>query len=202
MHKARLVLAALLVGALGATSAVAATKPSPKPLTAAEKKAAANEAARQAAQQAAGEFVTVAKAKRQGYPKWSGETMDGKAWKSASMNGRVTVVNFWASWCGPYKAEWDELLAAAKANPKVAFVGINTMDRFDSAQDFLKENTSPYLQVFDERGVMMASYKGIPHGVMPTTLILDAKGRIAAWRAGPIKEAQLQRGIRAVLATA
>ena len=197
----RFTTALVILVALIAAPATAAPSPAPKPPTAAQKKAAAAEVARQAAQRAAGEFVTVARSKRQPFPTWKGETVEGKPWASVSLRGNVTVVNFWASWCGPCKDEWGDLEAAAKANPKVTFVGINSMDRLSDATAFLKEQRATYLHVFDERGVVMASNKGIPRGVMPTTLILDPSGRIAAWRAGPLKQAQLQRGINAVLKT-
>lgn len=195
-------IALVLLVALVGSPATAAQSPAPKPTTAAQKKAAAAEIARQAAQRAAGEFVTVARAKRQRFTAWKGETVDGKPWTTASLRGNITVVNFWASWCGPCKDEWADLEAAAKANPKITFIGINSMDRLSDATAFLREQRATYVHVFDERGVVMASNKGIPRGVMPTTLILDASGRIAAWRAGPLKQAQLQRGINAVLKTA
>ena len=195
----RTAVAAVILLALLGAPASAAQSPTPKPTTAAQKKAAAAEAARQAAQRAAGEFVTIATAKRPVFPKWKGKTIDGAAWSTSSMRGNVTVVNFWASWCGPCKDEWGDLEAAAKANPKITFIGINSMDRLTDATAFLEEQRATYVHVFDERGVVMASYRGVPKSIMPTTLILDASGRIAAWRAGPVKQTQLQRGINAVL---
>ena len=200
MHTGRTTAALVVAAALVAPAATAVTKPSPGPTkAAAAQKSSTAEAARQAAQLAAGEFVTLPISKRQKFPKWSGTTIDQRPWATSSLAGRVTVVNFWASWCVPCGEEWNDLQNAAAANPKVAFIGLNTMDKLDSAREFLKARPSNYLQVFDERGVMMASYTKIPHGVMPTTLILDKSGRIAAWRTGPLKQAQLQRGIKAVL---
>lgn len=146
-------------------------------------------------------FVFVAKAKRQAFPAWSGTTVDGTGWSTKQLSGTITVVNFWASWCSSCKQEWKEVQAAAAASPKVAFLGVNTMDTLDGVQAFLAANPSKYLHVFDERGVMMASYKGIPHGVMPTTLILDRRARIAAWFAGPLTRVQLSRAVKSVLAT-
>ena len=189
----RLITAAALAMTLMAGTATAATKPTP---------IAQKEAAVQAAQLAARAFVTVVKSKRQVFPIWSGTTLDDRPWSTKRLVGAVTVVNFWASWCGPCKEEWGELQRAAAANPKIVFIGINTMDKFESARTFLDGHPSAYVQVLDERGVMMASYTNIPHGVMPTTMILDKRGKIAAWRAGPLKQAQLQRGINSVLATA
>lgn len=154
---------------------------------------------RQAAQLAASEFVTVLPAKRVVFPAWTGKTLDGKPWSTASLKGRVTVVNFWASWCGPCEEEWPALQQVASSRKDVVFLGINSMDQQDRAKAFLVKNAADYPQVFDVKGEIMASWKSIPHGVLPTTVIVDSKGRIAAWKGGPLNKAQLQRGINAVL---
>lgn len=203
MSKARWIsaaAAALAVVAVSATTGIAADKPKPK--TAAQKAAeqALADRKRQAAQLAASEFVTVRKAVRAPFPKWSGMTLDGKTWTNTSLGGGITVVNFWASWCGPCEEEWPALQQVAAARKDIAFVGINSMDRADRANEFIAKHPAAYPQVFDERGVIMASWRTIPHGILPTTVIVDRTGRVAAWKGGPLTAAQLERGIKAVIA--
>lgn len=203
MSKHRWVLAAAaaaVVVGVSTSSVLAADKPQPK--SAAQKAAekAIADQRRQAAQLAASEFVTVRKAVRPAFPKWSGMTLDGKAWTNKSLGGSITVVNFWASWCGPCEEEWPALQKVATSQKDVAFLGINSMDKEDRATDFLAKHATSYPQVFDEGGVIMASWKSIPHGVLPTTLIVDKNGKIAAWKGGPLTAAQLVRGIKAVKA--
>lgn len=202
MPKNRWISAALATAlAITASAAIvtAAEKPRPKSAAQVAAERALADRKRQAAQLASSEFVTVRKATRAAFPKWSGMTLDGKSWSNKSLGGSITVVNFWASWCGPCEEEWPALQKVAAARPAVKFVGINSMDKADRAKDFLSTHAADYPQVFDERGVIMASWKSIPHGVLPTTLIIDKNGKIAAWKGGPLTAAQLTRGIKAVL---
>ena len=194
-------LATVLAIAASAAIVTAAEKPKPKSSAQLAAEQALADRKRQAAQLAASEFVTVRKAARPAFPSWSGTTLDGKAWSNKALGGNVTVVNFWASWCGPCEEEWPALQQVAAARPDIRFIGVNSMDKADRAKEFLAKHAADYPQVLDERGVIMASWKSIPHGVLPTTLILDKNGKIAAWKGGPLTAAQLTRGIKAVLAS-
>ncbi len=157
----------------------------------------ASAAKRAAAQLAAGGFVTVDVQDRVAMPAWTGTTLDGAAWSTASLRGGVTVVNLWASWCTPCRQEWPELQAAATAHPDVHFVAIDSMDDANAARDFLVQFPSHAVQVSDPRGVVMASFTTVPNRSLPITVVLDAKGRISAWRAGPVTRALLDRAIAA-----
>lgn len=193
-------VAVTAVAAVSTSAVIASDKPRPKSSAQVAAEKAAADRKREAAQLAASEFVTVRKAVRPAFPKWSGTTLDGKPWTNTSLSGGITVVNFWASWCGPCEEEWPALQKVATSRTDIAFVGINTMDRESSAKEFLVKHPSDYPQVFDERGVIIASWKTIPHGVLPTTVIVDRNGKIAAWKGGPLTAAQLLRGIKAVIA--
>ena len=107
-------------------------------------------------------------------------------------------MNVWASWCGPCREEWDDLQAAAAAHADVTFIGLNTIDRMADAQKFLQEHPASYLQVFDGNGVVKASLTTVPNRVLPLTMIVDAKGRIAAWVPGPTTKTQIATALASI----
>ncbi len=146
---------------------------------------------------AVGEFNLVPADKRVVLPAWSGPIFSGGTWSTGALAGNVTVVNFWASWCPNCIAEWKAIQAAAASRPQVKFYAVDTMDRKDAAQAFLAGNPSSFPVIFDERAVLQSSLTTVPHGVLPFTLVLDAKGRIAAWISGSVSTAALERAIDA-----
>lgn len=146
-----------------------------------------------------GEFTLVPAAKRVPFPAWSGQDLAGQPWSTQSLAGAVSVVNLWASWCGPCRDEWPALQAAAAAHPTVRFFGVNTIDKLESARAFLKEQPSTYAQVFDDRAIIKSSLTTVPNAVLPITMIVDAKGRIAAWVPGPTTREYLEKALAALL---
>ena len=101
---------------------------------------------------------------------------------------RPTVVNLWASWCGPCKEEMPAVQRFATANPGVRVVGIAIDDAPDAARDFAREVGVKFpLGVDSDDGV------GDGYGVtgLPTTFLLDRQGRLASTWAGPVTEDDL-----------
>jgi thiol-disulfide isomerase/thioredoxin len=145
---------------------------------------------------ASGDFVTIPARLLKPLDTWTGTDIEGNPWSTKSLTGRVTLVNFWASWCGPCKEEWPVLQAAAANFPSVRFVGINMQDRLDSAKAWLAANPSQYLHVFDERAVIKSSLTTVPNNALPITIVLDKQGRVAAWITGAIKSAPLEKILR------
>jgi thiol-disulfide isomerase/thioredoxin len=128
--------------------------------------------------------------------------LDGQAWDVASLRGKVVVVNFWASWCGPCVQELPVLGALAQ-DPglagKVAVVGVNYKESLDAIRDFTAGHPVPYPVLRDRSGEM---FKLWTQGVMPTTILVDRQGR-ARWRSvGEIGagDTRLKRSIEALLA--
>jgi thiol-disulfide isomerase/thioredoxin len=128
--------------------------------------------------------------------------LDGEAWDLASLRGKVVVVNFWASWCGPCVQELPVLGALAQDPAlagKVAVVGVNYKESLDAIRDFTGSHPIPYPVLRDRSGEM---FKLWTRGVMPTTILVDRQGR-ARWRSvgeiGP-GDTRLKRSIEALLA--
>jgi thiol-disulfide isomerase/thioredoxin len=129
----------------------------------------------------------------------SGPTLGGGTLDLASLRGHVVVLNVWGSWCGPCRKEAPELASAAAQltgpaappGPKVAFVGINTRDRQPMAQAFEAKYKITYPSIVDEGTLLLALRGAVPPNAIPTTLVLDPQGRIAARVSGPITQRTL-----------
>ncbi|GAW49731.1 TlpA family protein disulfide reductase [Nocardioides sp. PD653-B2] len=106
----------------------------------------------------------------------------------ASRLAGPAVVNLWASWCGPCRKEMPMLAEAARRNPAVRFLGINTQDRPEAAADFLARTGVTYPQLVDIDGLVLADTR--VRG-LPVTLALDADGRVVERVIGEISEAEL-----------
>lgn len=96
--------------------------------------------------------------------------------------GQVTVVNFWASWCPPCRAEHPTLKALSAEGVRV--VGINMMDRADDAMGFLNEAGNPFMAVaFDPKGRIRLDW-GVT--APPETFIVRGDGTVAFRFIGPM----------------
>lgn len=96
--------------------------------------------------------------------------------------GQVTVVNFWASWCPPCRAEHPTLVKLSAEGVRV--VGINMMDRADDAMGFLTEAGNPFMAVaFDPKGKVRLDW-GVT--APPETFIVRGDGTVAFRFIGPM----------------
>ncbi len=112
------------------------------------------------------------------------------AWiRRENADGRPVLVNILASWCGPCKEELPVLLEAYEANPDIAFLGIDHLDRREDAEVFLEEMDVTFPTIFDISGDVAAAVEA--RG-MPTTLIFDADGGLVAHHSGLVTESQLE----------
>jgi thiol-disulfide isomerase/thioredoxin len=112
---------------------------------------------------------------------------------------RVAVVNVWASWCSPCRAEAPTLVALASQYPEVAFIGILTRDNPANAEAFERRFKIPYPTLIDDS--ILLGFKGsLPANAIPTTVILDKTGRVAARISGVVTVASLTELIEKVSA--
>lgn len=96
--------------------------------------------------------------------------------------GQVTVVNFWASWCPPCRAEHPTLMALASEGIQV--IGVNMMDREGDALGFLDEAGNPFVKIsYDPKGRTRLEW-GVT--APPETFIINGKGEVVYRFIGPL----------------
>jgi len=115
----------------------------------------------------------------------------------AKLRGYPVVVNQWASWCPPCRAEIPLFQKAAQQyQGKVAFLGIDMQDSRGPAEDFLSELPMPYPSIWDPDSAAISSLGG--GQVSPTTALVDERGDVVFTRQGqypdlPTLRADIQR---------
>lgn len=126
---------------------------------------------------------------------WAGVTEEGEELSSDDTAGDVTVVNFWYAACGPCRAEAADLESVWQEyqGESVSFVGVNTYDQADTAKAFAERwgVTYPSLIDVNDGSAKLAFAGATSIQATPTTLVLDAEGRVAAVLIGQLEGASI-----------
>lgn len=141
-----------------------------------------------------GGLTRIPPAQRKASPELTGTTLTGQDWRLSDHKNTVVVINVWGSWCGPCRKEVTDLVAAnAATKDKATFVGINTRDDSkDQSDAFVRAFKVNYPSIYDPSGAVLLGFsKILPPTAVPSTLIIDRQGRVAARVLGPITKASL-----------
>ena len=126
-------------------------------------------------------------------PQFALQPLQGEAhgFSSADLKGHVSLVNTFASWCAPCRAEHPVLNALAQTK-RVPIYGIDYKDKEDLALAWIAELGNPYTRIGADDGRV-----GIDWGVygVPETFIVDKAGRIRYKHVGPLTQADVERTI-------
>ncbi|MEY4533227.1 MAG: Thiol-disulfide oxidoreductase ResA [Actinomycetota bacterium] len=127
---------------------------------------------------------------------FSGTTETGATVTSAGYLGNVLVVNFWYAGCAPCRAEAPDLEAVYEetAPQGVNFLGVNVRDQAATAITFNENFGITFPSIMDQDGKAQLAFSSqVPPNAVPTTLILDAQGRVAARILGQLKDPSILR---------
>lgn len=150
--------------------------------------------------------ITVIEPDRRGQPiDLAGTTLEGQRLDVATFRGAPVVLNVWGSWCGPCRKEAPDLEAAHQQLQArgVSFLGINTREE-DPAQAlaFQRSFEVTYPSLADQGGTLLLSLRGaVAPNAIPTTVVLDDQGRIAARITGATTRTTLVDVVESVLGT-
>ena len=136
---------------------------------------------------------------------WAGVDSDGIPLSSANLTGAVTVLNFWYASCPPCRVETPDLVSLAKDfDGQAQFVGVNVRDSAETANAFKRNFKVNYPTLIDANtGAAVLAFTGVvTPSAVPTTLVIDRQGRVAARILGLAEKATLKALIKAVIAEA
>jgi thiol-disulfide isomerase/thioredoxin len=113
----------------------------------------------------------------------------------ATLRGKPALVNFWASWCDPCRAEAPELERLDRSlHGEAHLVGIDYTDQEGSARSFIEKYGWTFPVLSDPDGIYGARYK---FRGLPTTIVLNSKGKIAQTLYGPQTVSDFRRALEA-----
>lgn len=150
-----------------------------------------------------GSIVLLEPDRRYVAPDLVGTTIDGERFTLADERGDIVVLNVWASWCAPCRAEAPILQQAYEefTDQGVEFVGLDTRDSDASARNFIDRFGITYPNVVDPDGRLQLLFAdSLPPQAIPSTIVIDRQGRVAARMLGAVSISELRGVIEPLLA--
>ena len=149
-----------------------------------------------------GSVAEYAQAERSEPVEFSGALFDGTEVSAESLRGAPAVLNFWYAACAPCRIEAPHLVSlhGQFASEGVTFLGVNVRDTATTARAFERTFEIPYPSMEDLSGdVLLALSDFVPPQAVPSTLVLDAEGRVSARVLGAVEKGTLRALLKTVV---
>ena len=133
-------------------------------------------------------------------PSWELADLEGKTVRSTDLKGKVVVLDFWATWCPPCRAEIPDFIALQKKYSAVglAVIGVSVdQASLKTVKAFAEKNGINYPVVLADNKIV-DSFGGIDG--LPTTFIIDRKGNIVKQHLGFTPSTTIEKEVKALLA--
>jgi thiol-disulfide isomerase/thioredoxin len=135
-------------------------------------------------------------------PQFSGTLLGGGTFSSTELDGKVAVLNFWGSWCAPCRVETPafQQVYGDVRDKGVAFLGLDVKETSEQfALAFVDRFGIQYPSLYDPRGEVALAFRGYPANAIPSTIVLDRVGRVAAVYTGTVSTEDLHRVVDRIL---
>jgi thiol-disulfide isomerase/thioredoxin len=128
-------------------------------------------------------------------PEFSGTLLSGEPFSSTELAGDIAVLNFWGSWCPPCRVETPQFQQVYDEvrDDGVQFLGLNVKDNNQQLADaFVADKGITFPSLYDPQGRVALAFRGYPASAIPSTIVLDRQGRVAAVYTGEVRQDDLR----------